>query len=75
MAELKEMNDKTALGKRPFSHIAVIIFALVSLAHFLRLVFGWEVHFNGMLFPDWASLVIGLLTAGLSYGLCRELRK
>ena len=44
MGELKEMNDKTAPAKRPFSQIAVVIFALVFLVHFLRLVFGWEIH-------------------------------
>ncbi len=75
MGELKEMNDKTAPAKRPFSQIAVVIFALVFLVHFLRLVFGWEIHLNGMLFPNWASILACLLTAALSYGLCRELRK
>jgi len=69
------MDENTTARKKPFSQIAVLIFALVSLAHLLRLVFGWEILLNGMLLPDWASLLICLLTAGLSYGLYRELRK
>lgn len=36
-----------AAMKKPFTTIAVGIFALVALVHVLRLVLGWEVTFQG----------------------------
>ncbi len=68
-------HETTTTVKNPFSQIAMIVFALVSLAHFLRLVLGWGIAFNGLPLPTWVSLVVCLLAAGLSFGLFRELRK
>jgi hypothetical protein len=49
--------------KKPFTFLAVLIFALIAIVHVLRLVFGWEVTLNAAVVPMWVSL-IGLLIAG-----------
>ena len=49
--------------KKPFTFIAVLVFALIAIVHVLRLVFGWEVTLNAAVVPMWVS-VIGLLIAG-----------
>ena len=57
---------------KPFTRIAVIVFSIVSLLHFLRLVFQWQIVFNGIVVPLWLSL-IGFLMAGLlAFMLYRE---
>jgi len=61
--------------KKPFAILAVLVFALVALLHLLRLVFGWEVTFNGAVVPTWLSIAGLLIAAGLAAGLWRELRK
>jgi hypothetical protein len=60
---------------KPFTMLAVVVFALVALLHLLRLVFGWEVTFNGAVVPTWLSIAGLLIAAGLAAGLWRELRK
>jgi hypothetical protein len=52
-----------------------VVFALVALLHLFRLIFGWEVTFNGAVVPTWLSIAGLLIAAGLAAGLWRELRK
>ncbi len=49
---------------KPFTSIAVILFAIIALAHLLRLVRGFEVVVAGTAVPQWASIV-GLIVAAL----------
>jgi hypothetical protein len=59
---------------KPFTAIAIVIFALVAVLHALRLIFGWEVVINGLVMPMWAS-VVGLIVAGwLAVMVWRESR-
>ena len=61
--------------QKPFTILAVLVFSLVALLHLLRLLFGWEVTFNGAVVPIWLS-AIGLVVAGaLAGGLWWESRK
>ncbi len=54
------------------SMLAMLVFSLVALAHFLRLVFQVEIVIGGETVPLWAS-VIGLVVPGaLAVGLWRE---
>jgi len=41
--------------KKPFTTIAVGVFALVALLLFFRLAFGWEVTFQGGVVPLWVA--------------------
>ena len=60
---------------KPFTMLAVLVFALVAILHLFRLVFGWEVTFNGAVVPTWLSIAGLLIAAGLAIMLWRESRK
>jgi hypothetical protein len=60
---------------KPFTTVAVVLFALIALMHLLRLVLGWEVTVNGMVLPKWASGPGLVITAWLALMLWREARK
>jgi hypothetical protein len=60
---------------KPFSKIAIFIFALVTLLHILRLSFGWEVAIGGIMIPMWASLLGLLVAEGLAVMLWCEIKQ
>ena len=60
---------------KPFTMLAVLVFALVALLHLFRLVFGWEVTFDGAVVPTWLSITGLLIAGGLAVMLWRESRK
>jgi hypothetical protein len=60
---------------KPFTSIAAIIFAFISFMHLLRLVFGWEITFNGLIVPIWISVPGFLITALLVMMLWLESRR
>ncbi len=60
---------------KPFTTVAVVLFALIAFAHLLRLLLGWEVTVNGMVVPKWVSGPGLVITAGLALMLWREARK
>lgn len=41
---------------KPFTTIAVALFALIAVAHLLRLIFSWEVVVAGFVIPMWWSV-------------------
>jgi len=57
---------------KPFTMIAVVVFALVALLHLLRLVLGWQITLNAVVIPIWASAVGLVITAVLAVMLYRE---
>jgi hypothetical protein len=59
---------------RPFTWIASAIFALMALAHLYRLIAPFEVTIGPCHLPQWLSAVAVVVTAGLSWMLCREAR-
>lgn len=59
---------------KPFTSIAVGVFALVALLQLLRVVLGWEVTINGVVIPLWASVVACVVAATLAVMLRRESR-
>jgi hypothetical protein len=61
--------------RKPFTTVAVVLFALMALAHLLRLFFAWEVAVDGMVVPKWASGLGLVITAWLALMLWREGRK
>ncbi len=60
--------------KKPFTLFAVLVFALITLLHLLRLIFGWEAIFNGAVVPVWLSAVGLVVAGGLAAGLWWESR-
>ena len=59
---------------KPFTTLAVIVFALIALAHLYRLIRGFEVSLGGSLLPQWASLIGLIVAAALSLMVWRESR-
>ena len=60
---------------KPVASIAVAVFALVALAHLLRMFLGWEVTIGGVVIPQWVSGFALVITGGLAIMLFRESRK
>ena len=60
---------------KPFTSIAIAVFALVAIAHLIRLLAGWEVTVNGFAIPVWCSLPGLIIAGGLAALVWREARK
>jgi hypothetical protein len=58
----------------PFTWIAAAIFAVMAIAHIYRLIQPFEVTIGSCSLPQWVSAVAAVITAGLSWMLCREAR-
>ena len=58
--------------KKPFTVVAVVIFAIVAVVHLLRFVLGWNANIAGTEIPMWASVVALVIAGGLAIGLWRE---
>lgn len=59
---------------KPFTTVAVVVFALVALVQLLRVVQGWDVVVNGVMIPIWASGIAIIVTAALAIMVWRESR-
>jgi hypothetical protein len=59
---------------RTFTWIAAAIFAIMAIAHLYRLIQPFDVTIGSCHLPQWASLAAAVITAGLSWMLCREAR-
>lgn len=60
---------------KPFTTIAVVLFALIAVAHLARLFTGWTMVVAGHTLPTWVSLPGLLIAGGLSWMLWRESRR
>ncbi len=61
--------------RKPFTLLAALIFALIALAHLLRLIFGWMVTIVGIDVPMWGSVVALVISGILAAGLWWESRE
>ena len=59
---------------RPFTWIAAAIFPLMAVIHLYRLVSPFDVTIGSVSLPMWVSIVAAVVTAFLSWMLCREAR-
>ena len=59
---------------KPFTFLAVVVFALVALFQLARFALAWPVTINGMSIPVWVSLVVAALAALMAVMLAREAR-
>jgi hypothetical protein len=57
---------------KPFTTIAIAVFALIAIMHAFRLVLGWEVIVNGSVVPMWISVAGLVIPAGLAWMLWHE---
>ena len=59
---------------QPFTWIASAIFAVMALLHIYRLFTHFQIIVGSHAIPEWVSYVAIVVTAGLSWMLCREAR-
>ena len=59
---------------KPFTTIAVALFALIAVVHLLRLFAGWEVVVGGFVIPVWWSAIGLVIAGGLALMVWREAR-
>ena len=59
---------------KPFTWIASAIFAIMAIVHLYRLVRPFDVAIGSWSLPIWVSAVAAVITAVLSWMLCREAR-
>jgi hypothetical protein len=57
---------------KPFTTIAVVLFALIAVLQLIRFLLGWEVTVNGALIPVWVSGIAFVIAAALAVMLWRE---
>jgi hypothetical protein len=60
---------------KPFTAIAVVVFALVALLQLIRVVLAWEITVDGVQIPIWASIFACAAAATLALMLRREAGK
>ncbi len=59
---------------RPFTRVASIFLAVITLLHLLRVATGWQLVIHQWHVPIWINLVLAAVTAFLSLMLRRESR-
>ncbi|MCE9686145.1 hypothetical protein LZP73_07930 [Shewanella sp. AS16] len=60
---------------KPFTIIAIVVFACVTVLQFIRFVLGWPILINGVAVPLWASAIVSVFSALLAVMLWRENRR
>jgi len=55
------------MDQKTFVLIAVVIFAIVALAHLLRILMGWPIVVDSWPVPMWLSWIALVIAGGLSY--------
>jgi hypothetical protein len=58
---------------KPFTVLAILLFLLIALAQFLRVVLGWQILLNGIVIPVWPSVVAVIVALFMALMLGREL--
>lgn len=58
-----------------FSVFGVIIFALIAVAHLLRVIFQVEVLIEGESVPMWVSIAGIIIAGALAIGIWREVKE
>ena len=60
---------------KPFTTLAMLMFALIAIAHLYRLIRPFEVIVDGTALPQWISAAGLIVAAGLAVMLWRESRR
>ncbi len=60
---------------KPFTVIAIVVFALVAVLHLLRYFLGWVIIVHTMTIPMWVSLLSFVIAGGLAFMLWREMKQ
>jgi hypothetical protein len=55
------------MNQKSFVLLASVIFAVVALAHLLRILMGWPIVIDSWTVPMWLSWIALVVAGGLSY--------
>jgi len=55
------------MNQKSFILLASVIFAVVALAHLLRILMGWPIVIDSWTVPMWLSWIALVVAGGLSY--------
>jgi hypothetical protein len=59
---------------KPFTTLAIVVFAIVTFLHVLRILMEWEVVIQGVVVPIWLSYLGLIIAGGLAFMVWRESR-
>ena len=59
---------------KPFTTVTVIVFAIVAVAHLVRVIEGWPVTIDALQIPIWVSVAGCAVSALLAVMVWRENR-
>lgn len=62
------------MGRKPFTMVAAIIFAVIAVAHLYRLMTHFQIVLGSHTLPEWISYVGVVVPALLAYMLVKESR-
>jgi hypothetical protein len=57
---------------KPFSAFGSFLFALIAVAHLVRVIFGWTLTVGAIEIPMWPSVAVFLGLGFLAWAMCRE---
>lgn len=60
---------------RPFTRVASVFLAVITLLHLLRVAAGWQLVIHHWHVPMWINLILAAVTAFLSHMLWRDSRR
>lgn len=63
------------MQKKPFTWLAVVVLAIVCIAHAVRLAMGLGVNVGTMAIPLWMSGVAAVVAGALAVMVAREARR
>lgn len=61
-------------NSKPFTWLAAAIFAVMAVVHIIRLFTGFQIVVGSHVIPMWVTYIAVIVTAFLSWMLCREAR-
>ena len=70
-----EGNPGEDIEVKPFTTLAILLFAIIALAHLYRLVHPFAVVVAGTTIPQWVSIAGAIVGGGLALMLWRESKR
>jgi hypothetical protein len=71
-----DRNQRLGLNWKTYANVSATIFLLVAIGHpLLRLIFGWEVRIGDLGIPQWASLLVLVVSGVLAYSGFNQRRR
>ncbi len=60
------------MKSKPFTYLATVFLAIITILHLVRIVAGWEVVIADWHVPRWVNALLAVVTGTLSFMLWKE---